>query len=378
LQQAQKMEAIGQLTGGIAHDFNNLLAIILGNLDLLNEQKELAFSIRRKIETSIKAGMRAADLTHRLLAFARRQALMPKLTEINELIRSMVPLLQRPLGPKIAATFMLDPNTWAAEIDQSQLEMALLNLTLNARDAMPDGGSLTISTGNVTMTQKQALTGSGQPAGDYVVISVTDTGTGMPDEVKARAFDPFFTTKGVGKGTGLGLSMVYGFVKQSGGHVQIESRVGEGTTVSLFLTRANAAAAAEKAIDDQPLSSGHREIVLLVEDEADVRVLAEAYLESFGYTVISAADGTTAMAALTANPRIDLLLSDIILPGAMDGIAIAAHVRATRPEIKIVYMSGYAPDPEMLLPGTELIKKPFLRADLSRVVRAALDRPRAA
>ena len=374
LQQAQKMEAIGQLTGGIAHDFNNLLAIILGNLDLLNEQKDLAFSMRRKIETAIKAGMRAADLTHRLLAFARRQALMPKLTEINELIRSMVPLLQRPLGPKIATTFMLDPNTWAAEIDQSQLEMALLNLTLNARDAMPDGGSLTISTGNATTTQKQALTGSGQPAGDYVVISVTDTGTGMPDDVKARAFDPFFTTKGVGKGTGLGLSMVYGFVKQSGGHVQIESRVGEGTTVSLYLTRASRRSGGrEKRIDDQPLSSGQQEIVLLVEDEADVRVLAEAYLESFGYTVISAADGATAMAALAANPRIDLLLSDIILPGAMDGIAIAAQVRASRPEIKIVYMSGYAPDPEMLLPGTELIKKPFLRADLSRVVRSALD-----
>ncbi|HVR66944.1 MAG TPA: PAS domain S-box protein [Verrucomicrobiae bacterium] len=378
LQQAQKMEAIGQLTGGIAHDFNNLLAIILGNLDLLNEQKELAFSMRRKIETAIKAGMRAADLTHRLLAFARRQALMPKLTEINELIRSMVPLLQRPLGPKIATTFMLDPNTWAAEIDQSQLEMALLNLTLNARDAMPDGGSLTIGTGNATTAQMLALTGNGQPTGDYVVISVTDTGTGMPDDVKARAFDPFFTTKGVGKGTGLGLSMVYGFVKQSGGHVQIESRLGEGTTVSLYLARATAAAVAEEAKDDQPLSSAQQEIVLLVEDEADVRVLAEAYLESFGYTVISAADGATAMAALAANPRIDLLLSDIILPGTMDGIAIAAQVRASRPEIKIVYMSGYAPDPEMLLPGTELIKKPFLRADLSRVVRAALDRQRAA
>jgi PAS domain S-box-containing protein len=378
LQQAQKMEAIGQLTGGIAHDFNNLLAIILGNLDLLNEQKELAFSMRRKIETAIKAGMRAADLTHRLLAFARRQALMPKLTEINELIRSMVPLLQRPLGPKITAAFMLDPNTWAAEIDQSQLEMALLNLTLNARDAMPEGGSLTISTGNATAEQKQALAGSGQLAGDYVVISVTDTGVGMPEQVKARAFDPFFTTKGIGKGTGLGLSMVYGFVKQSGGHVQIESRVGEGTTVALYLARAAAASPAGEPIDDRPVSSGHQEIVLLVEDEADVRVLAEAYLESFGYTVISAADSATAMAALMANPRIDLLLSDIILPGAMDGIAIAAHVRATRPEIKIVYMSGYAPDPEMLLPETELIKKPFLRADLSRVVRAALDRQRAA
>lgn len=378
LQQAQKMEAIGQLTGGIAHDFNNLLAIILGNLDLLNEQKELAFSMRRKVETAIKAGMRAADLTHRLLAFARRQALMPEFTEINELIRSMVPLLQRPLGPKIATTFVLDPSTWAAEIDQSQLEMALLNLTLNARDAMPEGGSLTISTGNATMEQIQALTGNWQAAGDYVVISVTDTGTGMPDEVKARAFDPFFTTKDVGKGTGLGLSMVYGFVKQSGGHVQIKSSVGEGTTVSLYLARAGAESAAQEKIDDQPISTGQQEIVLLVEDEADVRVLAETYLESFGYTVISAADGATAMAALTANPRIDLLLSDIILPGTLDGIAIAAHVRATRPEVKIVYMSGYAPDPEMLLPGTELIKKPFLRADLSRVVRAALDRARAA
>jgi CheY-like chemotaxis protein len=271
---------------------------------------------------------------------------------------------------------MLDPGTWAAEIDQSQLEMALLNLTLNSRDAMPDGGSLTISTGNETLTAGQANAGGGLPAGDYVVISVSDSGTGMPEDVRARAFDPFFTTKGVGKGTGLGLSMVYGFVKQSGGHVKIESRVGEGTTVTLYLARAAMSSAAHDATDEQPVSAGRQELVLLVEDEADVRVLAEAYLESFGYSVISATDGATATAALVANPRIDLLLTDIILPGTMDGIAIATQARAAQPEIKIVYMSGFAPDPEMLLAGTELIKKPFLRADLARVIRGALDGPR--
>ena len=373
LQQSQKMEAVGQLTGGIAHDFNNLLAIILGNLDLLNEQKDMAFSTRRKIETSIKAGLRAADLTHRLLAFARRQTLIPKLIDINELIRSMAPLLQRPLGPKIAITFNLAPDIWSAEVDPSQLEMALLNLTLNARDAMADGGSLTIGTGNMTVAPEQAVATGSVPAGDHIVISVADIGTGMSDEVKARAFDPFFTTKGVGKGTGLGLSMVYGFVKQSGGHVQIESRPGAGTTVTIYLARAVRSADTAAAVEGAPIAAGQQETVLLVEDEMDVRSLAEAYLEMFGYLVISAADGPTALAALDANAKIDLLLTDIILPGAMDGIAIAAHVRATRPDVKIVYISGYAPDPAMLLPDTDLIKKPFLRADFSRVVREALD-----
>jgi PAS domain S-box-containing protein len=370
LQQSQKMEAIGQLTGGIAHDFNNLLAIILGNLDLLNEQKDMAFSARRKIETSIKAGLRAADLTHRLLAFARRQALMPKPTDINELIRSMAPLLQRPLGPKIAMTFNLAPDIWAAEVDTSQLEMALLNLTLNARDAMQDGGSLTITTGNAAIPADQA---AGVPAGEYVSICVADTGTGMSDDVKSRAFDPFFTTKGVGKGTGLGLSMVYGFVKQSGGHVHLESREGEGTSVIIHLAKSSGPVRREDEDEPIELSAGRQETILLVEDEADVRSLAETHLEAFGYSVISAFDGPTALAAVDANAKIDLLLTDIILPGQMDGIAIAAHVRAKRPDIKIVYISGYAPDPDQLLPDTALIRKPFLKADLSRVIREALD-----
>jgi PAS domain S-box-containing protein len=374
LQQSQKMEAIGQLTGGMAHDFNNLLAIILGNLDLLNEQKDMAFSTRRKIETSIKAGLRAADLTHRLLAFARRQALMPKPTNINELIRSMAPLLQRPLGPKIAMTFNLAPDIWAAEVDTSQLEMTLLNLTLNARDAMPEGGSLTITTGNATVPADQA---GGVPAGEYVFISVADSGTGMSDEVKTRAFDPFFTTKGVGKGTGLGLSMVYGFVKQSGGHVQIESREGVGTNVVIHLAKSGGPVRGEDEGEPPELSAGRQGTILLVEDEADVRSLAETHLETFGYSVISAFDAPTALAAVDANAEIDLLLTDIILPGQMDGIAIAAQVRAKRPDIKIVYISGYAPDPELLLPNTELIRKPFLKADLSRVIREALDGKRA-
>jgi PAS domain S-box-containing protein len=370
LQQSQKMEAIGQLTGGIAHDFNNLLAIILGNLDLLNEQKDMGFSTRRKIETSIKAGLRAADLTHRLLAFARRQALMPKPTDINALIRSMAPLLQRPLGPKISMTFGLTSDIWAAEVDPSQLEMALLNLTLNARDAMPEGGSLTINTGNAAVAADAA---SGIPAGDYVVISVEDTGVGMSDEVRARAFDPFFTTKGVGKGTGLGLSMVYGFVNQSGGHVHIDSQQGKGTKVIIHLAKSTGPIPKTAADDETPVSAGRQETILLVEDEADVRTLAETYLETFGYSVISAFDGPTALAALDTNQKIDLLLTDIILPGPMDGIAIATEVRARRPDIKILYISGFAPDADQLLPDTELIRKPFLQADLSRAIRDALD-----
>jgi PAS domain S-box-containing protein len=371
LQQSQKMEAIGQLTGGIAHDFNNLMAIILGNLDLLNEQKDMPFSARRKIETSIRAGLRAADLTHRLLAFARRQALIPELTDINELIRSMAPLLQRPLGPKIKMTFELAPDAWSAEVDQSQLEMALLNLTLNARDAMENGGALTISTANLTVPAESVAAG-GAPPGEYVIIAVTDSGTGMSDAVRARAFDPFFTTKGVGKGTGLGLSMVYGFVKQSGGHVEITSRPGAGTTVAVSLLRASGA---DNAADKEAaIAAGQREVILLVEDETDVRTLAESYLETFGYSVVSAIDGPTALAALDANAEIDLLLTDVILPGPMDGIAVAARARDRRPEIKIVYMSGYAPEPSLLMPGSELIRKPFLRGDLFRAVHDALNR----
>jgi CheY-like chemotaxis protein len=317
--------------------------------------------------------MRGANLTHRLLAFARRQVLMPKQTNVTELIRSMQPLLQQPLGPRIVTTFRLVDDAWPVEVDQSQLEISVLNLTLNARDAMPEGGQLIISTSNATITTQHAFSPDSIVSGDYVVISVSDNGCGMSEQVKACAFDPFFTTKEVGKGTGLGLSMVYGFAMQSGGNVQIQSQIGSGTTVSLYLPRSQGLSAPRHAEENGTQEIQRRHLVLLVEDEADVRDLVLAYLEGLGYSVVLASDGPSALVVLGAHPEIDLLLTDVILPGAMDGVAIAARVRAERPEIKVVYMSGYAPEAEKILGGSQILNKPFGKSELAKALSTALD-----
>jgi signal transduction histidine kinase len=258
LLQSRKMEAIGQLTGGIAHDFNNLLAVILGNLELLGEELAGNASARQKIAAALRSTLRGSDLTYRLLAYARRQPLAPKTTRVDELIRGMRDLLLRPLGPTIEAGFALDEGLWPTEIDQSQLETSLLNLVINARDAMPEGGKLVITAANVAIGRDGAQRHENLAPGDYVRIAVSDTGTGMSEAVRDRAFDPFFTTKGIGKGTGLGLSMVYGFVKQSGGHIEIDSAVGCGTTVNIYLPRAKAAAADSAARNPRSTPIGKR------------------------------------------------------------------------------------------------------------------------
>ena len=376
LQQAQKMEAVGQLTGGIAHDFNNLLAIILGNLELLRAALSQDLEARERIDTAIRATLRGSDLTHRLLAFARQQPLAPKATQIDDLIRSMRDLLLRPLGPTIDVEFAMGEDLWPTQIDQAQLETSLLNLVINARDAMPDGGKLTVATANIAVGLEEANQIEGLVPGDYVVISVSDTGGGMTDEVRTRAFDPFFTTKGVGKGTGLGLSMVYGFVKQSGGHIELHSAVGLGTTVKIWLPRAKGAAGPTAAGSEANEARG-RETILIVEDEPGILALVADHLKGLGYSVVAALDGPAALAAIAEHREIDLLLTDIVLPGPLNGRAVAGQACAMRPKLKVVYMSGYAPNSAVpggrLDPGVRHIVKPFRKVDLARMVREALD-----
>jgi PAS domain S-box-containing protein len=376
LLQAQKMEAVGQLTGGIAHDFNNLLAIILGNLEIIQARSDLNPAVGKRINTAISTTLRGAELTHRLLAFGRRQPLAPKATNVNELIRGLQELIRRPLGPHIDISVVEAEGLWLTEVDSAQLENALLNLALNARDAMPRGGKLTIESWNVAIGASDLSGGEELDPGDYVAIAVSDSGDGMPPEVVARAFEPFFTTKGVGKGTGLGLSMVYGFVKQSGGHVKLYSELGHGTTVKILLPRLNNEQA-PTAADASEERSGRGEQILVIDDEADLRELACSYLESLGYHVVSAADGLEGLATLDRMKRIDLLLTDVILPGNLDGRAIAREARKRYPDLKVLYMSGYAPQASTRSGRIDdaglMISKPFRKSELSRKLREILD-----
>jgi CheY-like chemotaxis protein len=371
LRQMQKMEAIGQLSAGIAHDFNNLLGIVLGNLELVREKQTLDVPSREKIEIALHATQRGAELTHRLLAFARLQPLAPRVVQVNDLILGMTSLLQRPLGPTIEIVMQPAPDLWPSEVDPAQLETTLLNLAVNARDAMPQGGKLTIATANVDLDEDFVGMNQGAIAGDYVRISVHDTGVGMSESVRARAFDPFFTTKGIGKGTGLGLSMVYGFVKQC-------SEVGHGTTVNIYLPRSHANLTPATELPPPAQEAMGDTTVLVVEDEPDILSLAVESLEGWGYKVLAASDSTAALAALEAIPRIDLLLTDVILPGPLDGRAIAEKARARQPGLKVIYMSGYTPNSILhggvLDPGVPHIGKPFRRADLARILQDALKR----
>jgi PAS domain S-box-containing protein len=378
LRQSQKMEAIGQLTGGIAHDFNNLLAVILGNLELVTEQIGDNKKLAKGIDNAVKASLRGADLTQRLLAFARRQALAPIPTDVNKLIASMRDLITRPLGPNVEFSTVLGKGIWPIEIDHAQLESAVLNMALNARDAMPDGGRLTIETTNTHVAEDADMLFGELRPGDYVLISVSDTGSGMNDEVKARAFDPFYTTKSLGKGTGLGLSMVYGFVKQSGGHIRIDSEVGVGTSMRIYLPRAQSVAAMPESESAAAAPKARGETIMVLEDEAEVATVAQRYLVRLGYKVILAEDAETAMAKLSTTPHIDLLLADIILGGKRDGRAVAKEAVARWPHLKIMFMSGYAPnggpsDGTGDEPAVH-ISKPFRKSELARQLRRVLDR----
>jgi len=381
LHQSQKMEAIGQLTGGVAHDFNNLLTVILGNLDtLLRQIPSNEDRWRRAIDQAARSAQRAATLTQQLLAFARRQPLNPKPTDVNRLVRNMSDLIRRTLSENIALQSELAASLWHVEIDAHQLESALLNLAVNARDAMPEGGKLTIETANVHLDESYVASFSEMAPGEYVLICMSDTGTGMPEEVVSRAFDPFFTTKPVGKGTGLGLSQVFGFVKQSGGHVRLQSEVGVGTTVKIYLPRLvhKAETAVEESRHVEPVAYG-TETILVVEDEESVRMYSTESLRDFGFTVLEAPDGQTALHVLRQHPEISLLFTDVGLPG-LNGRELVEEARRLHPDLKVLFTTGYARDAFIhqgrLEEGVDLLTKPFTRAQLGARIRDVLDAER--
>ncbi len=375
LRQSQKMEAVGQLTGGIAHDFNNMLTGIIGSLELL--RRRLARGRTEDLDSLIDLGVtsanRAAALTHRLLAFSRRQSLDSKPVVINTLVTSMGELLQRSINETIRLDMQLSDDLWVAEADPNQLESALLNLVINARDAMPDGGKLVVKTFNQHFDTGFAEAHGNLQPGDYVVLSVTDTGCGMPEATITRAFDPFFTTKPIGQGTGLGLSMIYGFSKQSRGHVTIQSEVDNGTTVNLYLPRfaGNLVQDPLVAIQQTPFAQ-NGETVLIVEDDPAVRVLVSAVLSELGYAFVEAGDADSAVPILDSAQRIDLLISDVGLPG-MNGRQLAEIGRQYRPELKVLFITGYAEHAAVrggfLDPGMQMITKPFTFDLLTAKVR---------
>jgi PAS domain S-box-containing protein len=375
LLQSRKMEAVGQLTGGIAHDFNNLLTGIVGSLDLLQTRlnQGRTDSVARHINAAMTSANRAAALTHRLLAFARRQPLIPKVIDVNQLVVSLEDLLRRTIGEVIDLKITASDGLWCTLCDPNQLESALLNLAINARDAMPDGGELIITTSNVRPDGVSADTPALTP-GDYVCIDVADTGIGMSAEVTERAFDPFFTTKPIGHGTGLGLSMIYGFVRQSNGHVTIVSKLQQGTSVKLYLPRHRGDIPAEQTPD--AVAAGHAatgETVLVVEDEPVVRGVILEMLGQQGYRTLEAVDGPAGLNILRSSEPVDLLITDVGLPG-MNGRQVADQAREDRPDLKILFITGYAESVVLsggfLQPGMEMITKPFDLADLSRQIRA--------
>jgi signal transduction histidine kinase len=377
LRQSQKMEAIGQLTGGVAHDFNNMLAVIIGNLGLLlrrwrpQEDKAVQY-----IENALAGARRAETLTHRLLAFSRQQPLVPQVIDCNKLVGGMNDLLRRTIGENIQVETVLGAGNWRTKTDPAQLESALLNLAVNARDAMPEGGKLTIETANAFLDETYTRPLGDVPPGQYVLISVTDNGTGMPPEVLARAFDPFFTTKAVDKGTGLGLSQVYGFVKQSGGHIRIYSELSHGTAIKIYLPRTVEPESAPSPLmprtEEIPLGT-HEQVILVVEDESSMRRFAVDALRELGYSVIHAENGKDAIALLANHQRIDLLVTDIVMP-EMNGRQLATEIQRERAGVKVLYMTGFTRNAVVhngvVDDGVNLMTKPFSLADFAeRVAR---------
>lgn len=378
LAQAQKMEAVGQLTGGVAHDFNNLLAIVIGNLELYRAEGPGAPEAEEMLSTALRAANRGADLTRRLLAFSRRQTLQPRRIDLNAMVDGLHELLKRTLGANILIETELSPALGGVIADPAQLESALLNLAVNARDAMPGGGKLTVSTKIVELDADYARTRPDVAPGFYEAVSVADTGVGMPPDVAARAFEPFFTTKGLGKGSGLGLSMVYGFAKQSGGHAALYSEPGHGTTVTIYLPRAGTEA--RKLPDGaapQALAHGTGDLVLVVEDDPDICKLVRTYLRALNYKVELAADGAQAIARLAVAPRPAALLTDIIMPGEMDGVDVVEAARKLHPGMPVIYMSGYADGGQsrdrIAVDGGPFLQKPFTKAQLAEAVARAMN-----
>ncbi len=381
LRQSQKMEAVGQLTGGIAHDFNNMLAVVVGSLDLLGRRVGPADArAKRYVDAAMDGARRAALLTQRLLAFSRQQPLRPEPVDANSLVAGMSDLLRHSLGPDVRLETVLAGGLWRTHADPNQLENVILNLAVNARDAMPDGGRLTVETQNAHLDSRYAAAHLGVAPGQYVLIAVTDTGTGMAETVVAKAFDPFFTTKEVGRGTGLGLSQVYGFVKQSGGHVKIYSELGQGTTVKVYLPRhlgVDGEAAGESAPEEVPLGEP-QEVVLVVEDEPAVRRFSVEALTELGYRVLEAEGGPEALRLLDAHPEVALMFTDVVMP-EVNGAKLAQEARRRRPDLRILFTTGYTRNAVVhngtLDPGVELIGKPFTIEELAAKVREVLDRP---
>ncbi|TWI69276.1 PAS domain S-box-containing protein [Pseudoduganella lurida] len=381
LRQSQKMEAVGQLTGGLAHDFNNLLQGITGALQLiqLRMQQGRLDDLERFVATGMGAARRAAALTHRLLAFSRRQTLSPTIVDVNRLVADMQELIQRSVGPSIHVAVVCTSDAWAALVDGSQLENALLNLCLNARDAMPDGGRITIETANQRIDERAAGQKGIMP-GEYLSLCVTDTGTGMSTDIVARAFEPFFTTKPLGQGTGLGLSMIYGFAQQSGGQVRINSEVGHGTTVCIYLPRHDGEGVANSAADSGALAPlaqpGRPATVLVVDDEPTVRSLVIEILKDLGLAWIEASDSTAGLNLLQSTAHIDLLISDVGLPGGMNGRQMADAGRTSRPGLPVLFITGYAENAfmsnESLEPGMAVLTKPFSMQAMAASIEAMM------
>jgi len=379
LRQAQKMDAIGQLTGGVAHDFNNLLTVIIGGLDTIRRSKPGdQIRIQRAADMAIQGAQRAASLTARLLAFSRRQPLAPQPSDLNLIVRNMTELLHRTLGETVELEGVLAPRLWTVDVDPNQLESAILNLGLNARDAMPEGGRLTIKTGNTELGDDYVATDAEVVPGQYVMVAVSDSGHGMDQATVERVFEPFFTTKEVGKGTGLGLSMVYGFVKQSGGHVTIYSEPGQGTSVKLYFPRHHGETARNTGETERLAPCGHREeVVLVVEDNADVRAYSVMVLGELGYSVLEAEEAEEALRILETPARIDLLFTDVVLPGK-SGRVLADMAAELRPGLPILFTTGYSRNAIVhqgrLDAGVQLISKPFTFEQLAGRVRDALDK----
>jgi PAS domain S-box-containing protein len=375
LMQSQKMETIGQLTGGVAHDFNNLLTVITGTIDLVVEAVEDNPAIAGLAKMIKEAAWRGADLTQRLLAFSRRQPLRPAVTDINRLIADTTKLLKATLGEQIEIKTLLQHDLERALVDPGQLTASIINLALNSRDAMPEQGKLVIETDDVILDEDYANANSEVTPGPYVMIAISDTGTGIPPAILHKVFDPFFTTKEVGRGTGLGLSMVYGFVKQSNGHVKIYSEEGHGTTVKLYLPRAQQDETSPRRGHD-PANQGGTESILVVEDDALVREYVVAQLKSLGYRVTSAANAIEALQALEKDAPIDILFTDVIMPGPMNGRQLADEAVRRVPSLKVVYTSGYTENAIVhqgrLDAGVVLLSKPYRKSDLARIIRQAV------
>jgi signal transduction histidine kinase/CheY-like chemotaxis protein len=376
LRQSQKMDAVGQLTGGIAHDFNNILTVIIGMIEILVEEAADEPRIVSIAKTISQAADRGAELTQRLLAFARKQPLRPRAADVNALIMESTALLRAAIGEQIEIESLLDENAQHALVDTPQLTTALLNLAVNARDAMPNGGRLTLETGNVHLDRNSLDARDDIRPGRYVMIAVSDNGAGIPDAIRDKVFEPFFTTKDIGKGTGLGLSMVYGFVKQSGGHIRLDSEVGRGTSIKIFLPQATAQAERSPDLQAAPVA-GRRETILVVEDDALVRNYVTAQLESLGYRTLEAANGADALAVVDSEVGFELLFTDVIMPGALNGRALAEEAVRRRPSLKVLFTSGYTEKAILangcLPAGVLLLPKPYRKAALARMIRQAVD-----